>query len=79
MILAVRVANRFGKEDYIQASDARHAVHTGKPPTPDFRHFVILRQANGRTIASSYLFDTYSRKVRAPVDRLPGNPWAWVA
>jgi len=38
-----------------------------------------LSQANGRTIADWYLSDTYLRKVRAPVDRLPGNPWAWVA
>lgn len=79
MILAVRVANRSGKEHYIQASDGRHALDTVKPATLDLRHFVIFRQANGRTIADWYLLDTYSRKVRAPVDRLPGNPWAWVA
>src|SRR5881275_2039266 len=41
--------------------------------------FIIFPQANGRTIAYWYLIDTYSRKVRAPVDKLPGNSWARVA
>ena len=36
-------------------------------------------RAIGRAIAHSYLCDTYSRKVRAPVDRLPGNTWARLA
>ena len=47
-----------------------------------FSQFVIplyfFRQV-GRTIAHRYLIGTYSRKVRAPVDRLPGNPWARAA
>jgi len=47
-----------------------------------FSQFVIplyfFRQV-GRTIAHRYLIGTYSRKVRAPVDRLPGNPWARTA
>jgi hypothetical protein len=40
---------------------------------------IIFGRAIGRTIAHWYPCDTYSRKVRAPVDRLPGNPWARMA
>ena len=44
------------------------------------RHFdYILKRAIGRTIANRYQVDTNPRKVRAPVDRLPGNTWARVA
>jgi hypothetical protein len=44
------------------------------------RHFgYIPRRAIGRTIANRYHIDTNPRKVRAPVDRLPGNTWARVA
>ena len=39
----------------------------------------IFEEAIGRTIAHWYPCGTYSRKVRAPVDRLPGNPWARAA
>jgi len=39
----------------------------------------IFRRAIGRTIANRYQIDTNPRKVRAPVDKLPGNTWARVA
>src|SRR5436189_6222185 len=41
--------------------------------------FCYIERADGRTIAHWYLYGTYSRKVRAPVDRLPGNSWARIA
>jgi len=40
---------------------------------------LYFEEANGRTIAHWYPSGTYSRKVRAPVDRLPGNAWARTA
>ena len=40
---------------------------------------IYLKRAIGRTIANRYHIDTNPRKVRAPVDRLPGNTWARVA
>src|SRR2546423_2748381 len=39
--------------------------------------FVIFQRAISRTVAHSIQY--YSRKVRAPVDRLPGNTWARIA
>src|ERR1700675_4491026 len=63
----------------VTPSEARHAVERLKPGSTCYRHSAIFRQANGRTIAHWYPCDTYSRKVRAPVDRLPGNAWARAA
>ncbi len=56
----------------------RNLETTRDKNTPD-SSFVIFRRAIGRAIAHWYLYDTYSRKVRAPVDRLPGNTWARTA
>ncbi len=61
------------------ASDSRHAHRRIKPEILQVRHFVIFSEANGRTVADWYLNGTFSRKVRAPVDRLPGNSWARMA
>jgi len=90
----VRVALRFGPDGIGSSrlivktaaipnnTDARHFFvrRTGKETkvSIDSSFLLYLEEANGRTIAHWY-HGTYSRKVRAPVDRPPGNPWARTA
>ena len=68
------------EEQYEGASDARHTLVGLQRTNRPIRHFGYIHgRAIGRTIASKYRIDTNPRKVRAPVDRLPGNTWARVA
>ena len=62
----------------------RHILAGSQNPSPENESTLsvsryIFEEAIGRTIAHWYPCDTYSRKVRAPVDRLPGNTWARTA
>ena len=68
------------EEAYEASSDARHTPTAPREENRPVRHFgYISTRAIGRTIANRYQLDTNPRKVRAPVDRLPGNTWARVA
>jgi hypothetical protein len=67
-------------EGYMPPSDGRHTPTARRETNRPVRHFgYISKRAIGRTIANRYRLDTNPRKVRAPVDRLPGNTWARVA
>ena len=80
MILTVEGGNRTAEEGYEGTSDDRHRLICSGHRNRLVRHFgYILKRAIGRTIANRYRIDINSRKVRAPVDRLPGNTWARVA
>ena len=72
--------NRPDEEGYEGASVDRHTLPDSKDNNRLIRQFgYIFKRAIGRTIANRYHVDTNPRKVRAPVDRLPGNTWARVA
>jgi len=70
--------NRPDEEGYEGASVDRHTLTDSKDNNRLIRHFgyISREQSVGR---SRIGITTYSRKVRAPVDRPPGNAWARVA
>ena len=68
------------EEAYEAPSERRHTPTALRERNRPVRHFgYISTRAIGRTIANRYHLDTNPRKVRAPVDRLPGNTWARAA
>src|SRR6266513_110446 len=79
-ILTVKTGKRQREEQYrgdVRKSSCGSLIIRASSQASSFSLYLV--RAKGRTIARWYPCDTYSRKVRAPLDKLPGNAWAQMA
>jgi hypothetical protein len=67
------------EEGYEVASEVRHtSMHLGSNETRNSSFWLYSEESN-RSDDRGLVFNTDPRKVRAPVDRPPGNTWARAA